>query len=209
MSATDWDGNHPLTVAVVLSSPTAFVLWTFVTAICRSLPHSLSFLFWYDNIIILYSMNCNVVPATQHRPFTLDHTSVTDSQDERRLFSKLYVKRLELKQPADTNKHGVIYSCHYKPSLIFSPPPRLQSMLSFHPQFVFFHFPSCFCHGGQLFLDWGVRAPQGERRKRRETENIIDPNPFFFSENAVDEMTYRVKKRGRISTGYKKVGRAG
>lgn len=82
-----------------------------------------------------------------------------------RLFFKLYIKRLEFKQPADTSKHGMIYFCHYKPSLIFSPPPRLQSVLSFHDQFIFFHFPSAFVPAANCSWIEGFKLLKGRDGK--------------------------------------------
>ncbi|KAI3364751.1 hypothetical protein L3Q82_000961 [Scortum barcoo] len=73
--------------------------------------------------------NSSVAPATRRRPFSLNHAAAANGAgDERGLRFELYAKRREFKQAADMNKHSVIYFCHYKPSPIVFPPPRLRKM---------------------------------------------------------------------------------
>lgn len=73
------------------------------------------FLFLYDNIIFLHQMSSTLYLQPNTAPSASISPQLEQNLDPTWTFFKLYIKRLQFKQPADTNKHSMIYFCHYKP----------------------------------------------------------------------------------------------
>lgn len=105
---------------------------------------------WKDNRGFLQNIWKYICPKTSTKngilwqnnpPISLNHTQGANSHNNKKqhyflLFDR---KRLATQQSTDTNKHWIIYICHYTLLLIFSP-SYLPSMLLLYHQCVFFHF---------------------------------------------------------------------